>query len=67
MKVSSESKVMVRRKDGASDTQVLAIQLDAIAGLPRQARGSRLRAHDTAGITLYRDYLYRNLYVMSIL
>ena len=23
--------------------------------------------HDTAGITLYRDYLYINLYVMSIL
>jgi hypothetical protein len=45
MKVSSESKMTVRRKGGASDTRALAVRLDAVAGLPQQARGSRLRAH----------------------
>ena len=45
MKLSSKSKMTVRRKNGASDMQALAVQLDAIAGLPQQARGSRFRAH----------------------
>jgi hypothetical protein len=34
------------QKEGrASKSRALAVRLDAVAGLPRQARGSRLRAH----------------------
>jgi hypothetical protein len=37
--------MMVERKKSASETRALAVRLDVVAGLPRQARGSRLRAH----------------------
>jgi hypothetical protein len=35
-----------QKENCASGSRALAVRLDAVAGLPRQARGSRLRAHD---------------------
>jgi hypothetical protein len=45
LKVPSGIKVMVERKGCQRGSRALAVRLDAVAGLPRQARGSRLRAH----------------------
>jgi hypothetical protein len=47
----------VRREAVLADVRMFAAQLDAVAGLPRQARGSRLRAHSNKAHALY--VLYR--------
>ena len=39
--------VMVRKEQASSTLQSLAIWLNAVAGLPQQARGSQLHAHFT--------------------
>ena len=63
MKVSSESEMTVRRKDGMSDTRALAIRLDAVAGLPRQARGS----HSVLMVSAkYTQKAVRNLNLITI-
>jgi hypothetical protein len=43
--VPSEHCEWLRREVVLADVRMFAAQLDAVAGLPRQARGIRLRAH----------------------
>jgi hypothetical protein len=47
MSVPSELKTTVKGNECQQCSRALSARMDAVAGLPRQARGSRLRAHSS--------------------